>query len=151
MRSILLLLVLVLVLATPVSARLASPRSAPSAPPKNAALVVYYFYHFPRCTSCVTLESHAEAAIKEHFASELASGKIQWKSVNVGEDENAHFEEDYRLESSSVVLVHVVKGKRGAWKRLDKVWDIGFKDKAGVSAYIVGEVKSALKRWKLHR
>lgn len=148
---LLLLLALALCQVTPASAHGSAPENGRSSPPRGGTLVVYYFYHVPRCTSCIALESQTEATLKEHFAEELASGRMQWKSVNVGEKGNAHFERDYRLESSSVVLVHVVKGKRGAWKLLDKVWEIGLRDKTGVAAYLTEEVHSALKRWKLER
>ncbi len=151
MRNVLLLLVITLCLVTPVSARTPSHRTGAASPKKGGTLVVYYFYHVPRCTSCIAIESQTEATLRDQFSKELESGRMQWKTINVGETKNAHFERDYRLESSSVVLVHVVKGKRGAWKLLDKIWDIGLKDKAGVSAYITEEVKAALHRWKLDR
>jgi hypothetical protein len=107
-------------------------------------LVVYYFHTTFRCQSCNMIEKFTKEAIETGFASELKSGRIEMKVINVEEKGNEHFAEDYKLYTKSVIVSDVKDGKEITWKNLDKVWtllgdNIKFKD------YIQTEVRTSLK------
>jgi len=103
------------------------PASGPSAPGGSESgdrIMAYYFHGNVRCQTCRTIEAYAEEAIKTGYPQEIASGKIQWRAVNIEEPTNEHFVKDFSLVTRSVVLVHVKDGSQAEWKRLDKVWNL---------------------------
>jgi hypothetical protein len=91
---------------------------------KKEKIIVYYFMTTTRCPSCYKIENYTHSCILDKFPNEIASGKMEWKMVNVDEKENAHFIKDYELFTKSVVLSKQVDGKEVKWKKLDKVWDL---------------------------
>jgi hypothetical protein len=91
---------------------------------KGDRLIAYYFHGTTRCQTCRTIEAYAEEAIRTGYPDEIASGKIQWRTVNVEEPGNEHFVRDFELVTRSVVLVHMKDGTQVEWKRLDKVWNL---------------------------
>lgn len=101
---------------------------APPAPeagtPASPVVQVYYFHRNIRCPSCIKLEALAHQAIEAGFAGELAAGTMAWQAVNIDEEQNKHFEQDYALQAQSVVLSAVKEGKEVRWKNLDRVWDL---------------------------
>ena len=110
---------------------------------KERQLVVYYFRTTYRCPSCFYIEEHTQSAVKEAFAKELGSGRLVLKTINVEDQGNEHFVEDYKLYTKSVVLSDLTRGKQTRWKNLEKVWPL-IRDDAGFREYIVKEVKSFL-------
>ncbi len=46
-------------------------------------VVVYYFHGTFRCYSCNMIEKNTKEAIEESFKDALASGKLEFKPVNV--------------------------------------------------------------------
>jgi hypothetical protein len=110
--------------------------------PDNA-LVVYYFHGQTRCPTCRKIESYSHDAVHTAFVDELAQKKVVWRVVNYEQPENAHFVTDYKLLSSSIVLVHTTDGKVTEWRNLERVWDlVGNPDT--FTEYIRGEARSML-------
>lgn len=113
----------------------------PTAAPKTAT--VYYFYTNTRCSSCTTIEAYTRAAVEEHFKQDYKGWRVAFKGVNTDEQANAHFVQDYWLNSKSVVVQRYSGGKANRWARLDKVWTL-LGDKDAFAAYVAGETRKLL-------
>lgn len=85
-------------------------------------VVAYYFYSNFRCPSCLTIEKLIENTLRSEFAGELFAGLLQWNPVNIQEEGNGHFVDDFRLYSKAVVLVSEEGGRAVKWKNLEKIW-----------------------------
>ena len=104
----------------------------------------YYFHGAMRCSTCRKLELYSKEAIENNFKTELASGKLEFKVINVEDKGNEHFVNDYRLYTKSLVLSLVKDGKEVKSKNLDKIWElVGNKDK--FLGYVKEEVAGFLK------
>jgi hypothetical protein len=112
--------------------------TAQSPPPVTT---VYYFYRTIRCPSCEKIEALTKRTVEQRFARELASGRMVWRTVNIDESANAHFEQDYRLQAQSVVLSKHRGAAETRWKNLDKVWDL-LDDDAGFLRYVQDEIRA---------
>lgn len=106
-------------------------------------LIAYYFHGNARCQSCLKIENYSADTIRSKFGDQLKTGVLQWKVINVEEQENSHYVQDYKLYTKSVVLVELVDGKQVQWKNLEKVWDYLGEPKQ-FSAYIEAELKKWL-------
>jgi hypothetical protein len=108
----------------PSSPRGEQPGNSPAGQTSVEKVIVYYFHGKTRCPTCRKIEAYAEEAIRTSFASELASGKLEWQTVNVDEPENMHFVQDYQLVTRSLVLVGEEKDVQESWKNLEKIWEL---------------------------
>lgn len=106
-------------------------------------IVATYFHGDLRCYTCKKIEADARAAIEQAFATELAEGRVVIKAVNVDRPENAHFNEDYKLVTRSLVLTEEVGGKVVRWVNLDKVWQL-VRNEDAYREYVVGNVRAWL-------
>jgi hypothetical protein len=102
---------------------------APSYTADNGAasplkLVAYYFHATQRCATCMAIESYSKDALQAKYGDALRKGIIEWRVVDVEQPKNRHFAQDYRLYTSSLVLVKFNNGKQGQWRTLDKTWDL---------------------------
>ena len=75
------------------------------------------------------------------FAGELATGKMQWRVINIDEPQSKHFEDDYRLQMQSVIVSEMRDGKETRWKNLEKVWDM-LDDDAGFIRYVQDGIRA---------
>jgi hypothetical protein len=105
--------------------------------------VVYYFHATKRCRTCRTIESYTEEAIRSGFPEQIASGQIEWRTVNLDYPENEHFVDDYELATRTVVLVDRENGEDVRWQRLDRVWEL-VHDKQDFVDYIWAETNDFL-------
>ncbi len=125
----------------------ATPSSAPkaaavkTAAQKNA--VVYYFYTNTRCSSCKTIEAYTRAAVQSNLTAGYKDWKIEFQSVNVEEAPNAHFVQDYWLNSKSVVIQKFSGDKPLKYAKLEKVWQL-LSDKTAFVDYITAETHKLL-------
>ncbi len=107
-------------------------------------IVVYYFHGNFRCPTCLKLEQYSKDAIGSNFKDALASGKLEFKSVNVEDRGKEHFTKDYQLYTKSLVLSLVKDGKEIKFQNLEKVWEyVGNKQK--FFDYVKAEVANYLK------
>jgi hypothetical protein len=123
-----------------VSVRAADSSSAPR-PGRRA--VAYYFHATQRCATCRRIEAYSRETIAGKFASELARGELEWRTVNVQLPENRHFVEDYQLFTRSLVLVEFKDGRETGHKVLEKTWEL-VGDKTAFEKYVVTEVRAIL-------
>ena len=119
------------------------PNAPAVTPPSGSAdkVVCYYFHGTARCHTCRKIESLTHTTLQEGFAVPLKAGRLEWRTINVEEPEHAHFVQDYRLTTRSVVLVRVRNGTAAEWKNLDRVWGL-VRDEAAFVNYIRNETKA---------
>ena len=119
--------------------------SASAASNKSEGKVVAYYLHGTfRCYSCTMLEKYSKEAIEAGFKDALASGKLEFKAVNVEDRGNEHFVNDYQIYTKSLVLALFKDGKQIKWKNLDKIWEY-VRNQQKFSEYVVAEVAGFLK------
>ena len=98
--------------------------SAFAAEDKPAVKVIaYYFHGTMRCPTCHKLEQYSKEAIETNFKEAIASGKLEFKVVNVEDKGNEHYGSDYQLYTKSLILSLVKDGKQTKWINLDKIWE----------------------------
>ena len=117
------------------------PAAKTTAEAKTA--VVYYFYTNTRCSSCKTIEAYTREAVERNFASDYKGWKVVFKGVNVEEEPDKHFVQDYWLNSKSVVVQKFSGDKPLKWEKLEKVWQL-LGDKYVFMNYVVNETHKLL-------
>lgn len=105
--------------------------------------VVYYFYNNTRCSSCKTLEAYTREAVAAKLAAGYNGWKIEFRGLNVDEEPNEHFVQDYWLNSKSVVVQKFSGEKALKWAKLDKVWQL-LGDKDAFINYVADETHKLL-------
>jgi hypothetical protein len=106
-------------------------------------VIVYYFSGKVRCSSCRKIEALSRKAVEGGFAREMADGRLRFVAVNVDEPLNRHFVDEYRLDSSALVVVDVRNGKPAAWRNLRDVWTL-LDDEPRFLEYVRGNVAPGL-------
>ncbi|MCX5700627.1 MAG: nitrophenyl compound nitroreductase subunit ArsF family protein [Candidatus Omnitrophica bacterium] len=115
--------------------------------PSADKVYAYYFHGSMRCPTCYKLEQYSREAIETNFKDALASGKLEFKVVNVEDRGNEHYGKDYQLYTKSLILSLVENGKEIKWKNMDKIWEyVGNKQR--FIDYIKSEVANFLKETK---
>ncbi|HEX2955432.1 MAG TPA: nitrophenyl compound nitroreductase subunit ArsF family protein [Chitinispirillaceae bacterium] len=110
---------------------------------QESKIIVYYFHSNARCPTCYKLENYAKSEVESDFADVLKSGKLEWKSVNVEDKGNEHFNDDYKLYTKSVIISTLNNGRESSWKNLDQIWQI-VHDEGAYREYIKKEAKACL-------
>ena len=106
---------------------------------KDAHVVAYYFHGTFRCPTCHKLEQYSKEAIEINFKDALASGKLEFKVINVEDKGNEHYTKDYQLYTKSLILSLVKEGKETKWINLDKIWEY-----VGTKEIFIDYVKSGI-------
>ena len=106
-----------------------NPTKAPTVstvntPVPDNGVVAYYFHTSYRCSSCRKIEAYSKLAIETAFAGDLAAGRLQFRPINIEENGNGHFVEDYKLYTKSLVLSDRRSGREVRWKNLNRVWEL---------------------------
>lgn len=137
-----------LVIAFLVALAVISTSSLAAAGEKPADKVIAYYFHGSfRCVTCNTMEKYSREAIETNFKDALASGKIEFKEINVEDRGNEHFVNDYQLYTKSLVLSLVKDGKETRSKNLDKIWEYA-RNKQKFIDYVASEINGFLKDTK---
>ena len=155
-KRLLLVSLAVVVLAGAGAAIMLKPTPPPPAAPAGLAthstadsvqtqdgVIAYYFHTTYRCVSCRKIEAYSKLAIETAFASDLASGRLQWRMVNIEDTGNEHFVQDYQLFTKSLVLSERRAGREVRWKNLPKVWELLNSEPAFVD-YVQTETRAFL-------
>lgn len=111
--------------------------------PTNS-VVVYYFHGNFRCQNCYNMEQWTKELMETCFKDQIDSGKLAFKIYNTDEKENAHFLNDYKLYTKSVVLALIKDGKEVRYDNLAKVWDC-LRSKEKFQEYVRTEIEKYLK------
>lgn len=110
---------------------------------KTTVVNVYYFHTNFRCPTCTKMEAYTREAIDTNFKKEIASGLINFKTVNMEEKKNEHFIKDYQLYTKTVILSKTEDGKQIKYKNLDKIWEYS-RNKNKFLNYVKDEVSKYL-------
>lgn len=110
----------------------------------SVKVIAYYFHGSFRCYTCTNMEKFSREAIEANFKDDLASGRIEFKAVNVEERGNEHFVDDYKLYTKSLILSLVKDGKEVKSKNLDKIWQLS-RNKQKFINYVAGEISEFMK------
>ena len=121
-----------------------SSRALAAEDSKGAHVVATYFHGAFRCSTCHKLEQYSKEAIETNFKDALASGKLEFKIVNVEDRGNEHYANDYQLYTKSLILSLVKGGKEIKWKNMDKIWEYVGNKKRFID-YVKSEVADLLK------
>jgi hypothetical protein len=108
-------------------------------------VVAFYFHGNARCATCRKIEAYADEAVHSGFPEALEDGALVWRVVNIDEDGNQHFVQDFQLVTRSVVLAEFRDGKVVRWQNLDKVWQL-VRSKDSFIDYIQDETTEFLGR-----
>jgi len=111
---------------------------------KDAHVIAYYFHGSFRCPTCRKLEQYSREAVETNFKDALASGKLEFKVINVEDKENEHFVNDYQLYAKSLVISLIENGKEVKSKNLTKIWDYAG-NKQMFFNYVTSEICDFLK------
>lgn len=110
----------------------------------SGTVTAYYFHGTFRCPTCNKMEQYARETIEKDFKSEVDSGKLVFRSVNVESKGNEHFINDYQLYTKALILSFAKDGKEIRSKNLNKIWEyVGNKDR--YENYVRDEVSAFLK------
>jgi hypothetical protein len=112
--------------------------------PGSGKVYAYYFHGNARCPTCHRLEQYSREAVESGFKDEIASGKVEFRAINVDEKGNEHYVNDYRLYTKSLIISLVKNGKEVKSKNLTKIWEYAG-DRQKFHDYVTGEVKGFLK------
>ena len=136
-----LLLLFLLASATPGVAVAAEPTA-----PEGATTTVYYFHGERRCATCRSIERTAESVVREHFAEQMRSGDLVWKTVNFDSEENGHYVKELGLAGSGVVIARVTAaGDVSDHEVLQDVWRFA-RDEGRMRTYLLQEIEDYLGR-----
>jgi len=109
----------------------------------SAKVMAYYFHGSFRCYTCTNMENYSREAIETNFKDDLASGRLEFKAVNVEERGNEHFVDDYQLYTKSLILSLVKDGQEVKSRNLDKIWQLA-RDKQKFIEYVTAEVSALM-------
>jgi hypothetical protein len=101
-----------------------TPPAEPAPARAGQKFIAYYFHRTLRCPTCLAIERNAKRSVEQGFAADLKSGRLAWRAVNIEERGNEHFEKDFELESSSLVLAEMKGDHVLRWKNLEQVWEL---------------------------
>jgi hypothetical protein len=106
-------------------------------------IVMYYFRGTSRSPVCRHLEKVCREAVEDDFRDELASGKLDFRVVTLGNDGQGYYDNYYRVSSRMVILSLVENGRELRWKNLEKIGEY-INDKEGLAGYLKEEFTSLL-------
>ncbi len=122
---------------------LAAPALGEGVAEPEPEFVVYYFHGQFRCETCLKIEAWTKAAVSEGFAREIAAGNLELRVVNVQEEPNEHFADEFKLAGQAVILTESKDGKVVRWQNAEAIWD-HLETQRGFAGYINGEVAGFL-------
>lgn len=125
-------------------AQVVAPGGADEIPQVKKAdkIIVANFHATQRCASCTALGRLSEKTVTEQFANEIASGKMEFKSINVDLPENEEMINLYQASGSSLYINAIKDGKDNIVKNM-KVWQYLTDDQAFVN-YFKTQLKTLL-------
>jgi hypothetical protein len=90
------------------------------------------YFHAPhRCPTCRKIETFSHEALTP----EIEVGTLAWQIADYTADDNATLVDQFKVFTSTVVLVEVQDGKVVRWRNLKEVWN-HTSDQADFTAFI---------------
>lgn len=117
--------------------------AVPAPAPRVRKIVATYFHGNVRCVTCRKIEAYSREAIEDGFGDQIAAGTVEFRAVNVEEDANRHFINDYQLVTKTLIVAEEVDGAVARWEKLENVWTL-VSDRAAFFTYVQGGVRQHL-------
>ncbi len=111
---------------------------------KDTKIEILYFHATIRCHACLTIEEYTGNILKTRFQKEMDNGLFKFKSIDFLEEDNEHYQQDYQIDTQSLILSKKEDGKEVKWKNLDKIWDYYY-DFNKFEKYITEEINQFIK------
>jgi len=83
--------------------------------------------------------------LNDDFGAEMKAGRVKWVPLNIDEQPNRHYVDDYKLYAKSVVVSVAQDGKETGWENLERVWTL-VRNEAAFKDYVRGAIKAQLER-----
>lgn len=90
-------------------------------------VIIYFFHRDNRCENCVAMENSAREVIEKKFKDELKSCVVEYKVLNMDNEENKHYVSEYKLFSDALVFTLIKDGKEIKNENLMKAWALLYK------------------------
>ena len=87
-------------------------------------IIAYYFHAYKRCQTCLSIEAYAKEALETGFPEALEKGRLEWRAVNMEEESNQHYVDEYQLSFSSLILSSSNGKQDSKWKNLNEIWPL---------------------------
>jgi thiol-disulfide isomerase/thioredoxin len=110
-------------LAEKITERLGSRPSLSNVPRRENYVTVYYLHGEP-CPTCETMEFLAHKTLEDHFAEQVASGRVVWEAVDYREKENQSLAKRFDVVTSTLLLTRHEDGEITAHENLVEIWDL---------------------------
>jgi len=102
--------------------------------------VIAYYFRGTFCSpSCRHLEKNCQEVIEANFKDALASGKLEFQVVILGDKGEGYYANYYKIYARTLILSLVKNGKETEWKNLDRVGEF-FDNWEGFSDYLKKEI-----------
>lgn len=109
-------------------------------PAATTSVTVYYLHREQRCDSCETMEAYTWAAVQQGFATELADGRVTFRSEDWEAPQNAELQKVHEIFAPTVLIVD----NRGEARKIVYALRL-LDDKGGYMRRVQAEISAALK------
>ncbi|MDD3190489.1 MAG: nitrophenyl compound nitroreductase subunit ArsF family protein [Candidatus Pacebacteria bacterium] len=72
---------------------------------------IYLFHSTRRCSTCIAIGQYAGETVNEFYREEIASGKIEFREINMDLPENKGLTERFQASGSSLYINTIIDGK----------------------------------------
>lgn len=103
---------------------------------------VFLFHNTQRCYSCITIGKYAKATVEQKFPEELASGKIEFREINIDLPENKELANKFKATGSSLFINSIIDGKDNIEADV-QVWRL-VSNEQGFISYLSDKLKGML-------
>jgi len=121
----------------------ANPNNQSSQEKVSHTVIAFYFHPTFRCQACLDIEALSQEAIESGFEKAIENGDLIWIVLNMEEPGAEEFVEEFKLDTSTLVIADMHGGQQTHWKKLEKVWEL-LNDRDGFVKYVREEVAAYL-------
>ena len=126
---------------TPSTAPPVTNGEEPSSPAERVKVV--YFHRSQRCSGCLYAETATRFTIETYFEDELASGKLEFRVVNLHDEANTAIVKKYGAFTSSL-FINAVRSGTDHIEEVQDIWLLLGKDEEFVSL-VKSKIEKSLK------
>jgi len=110
--------------------------------PQADKVQVFLFHPTMRCSTCIAIGRLAGETVSERFQSELESGKIEFREINIDLPENKELAQKFQANGSALYLNAVKDGADNIEQDI-KVWSL-FGNAVQFKDYLEGRINNLL-------
>jgi len=117
-------------------------QSAPINKSQSDKVQVFLFHATMRCSTCIAIGRLAGETVNERFQSELKSGQIEFREINIDLPENKELAQKFQANGSALYL-NVIKNGADNIEQDIKVWSL-VSNVAQFKDYLEGRINNLL-------